>query len=41
MVGLDSKGEIAQFFFLEVARNIDLKRKTDVGKQAILSFFPI
>ena len=40
-VGSGSGGEVARFFFLEVAGNTDLERKTDVGKHAILSHFPM
>ncbi len=40
-VGLGSRGEVARFFFLEVAENIGIIRKTNEGKHAILSHFPM
>ena len=38
-IGLDSRKEVARFFFLEVAGNTDLKGKIDERKHAILSYF--
>ncbi len=40
-VGLGSRGEVARFFFLEVAENRGIIRKTNEGKHAILNHFPI
>ena len=39
-VGLDSGGEVARFFFLEVAENTNLKGKTDVGNMQFQATFP-
>ena len=38
-VGSDSGGEVARFFFLEVARNTDLKGKTDVENMQFKATF--
>ncbi len=40
-VCLDSRGEVARLFFLEVAGNTDLKRKTDVGNMQFQATFPL
>ncbi len=40
-VGLGSRGEVARLFFLEVAENRGTIRKTNEGKYAILSHFPM
>ncbi len=40
-VGLGSRGEVARFFFLEVAENRGIIGKTNEGKHAILSHFPM
>ncbi len=39
-VGSNSGGEVARFFFLEVAENTDLKGKTDVGNMQFQATFP-
>ena len=36
MVGSDSGGEVAQFFYLELTEGATLIRKTDIGKLRIL-----
>ena len=38
-VGLDFRRKVTRFFFLEVTGNTDLKRKIDVRKHAIISYF--
>ncbi len=38
-VGLGSRGEVARFFFLEVAENRSIIEKTNEEKHAILSHF--
>ncbi len=40
-VGLDSRGEVARFFFLEMAENRSIIGKINEGKHAILSYFPM
>ncbi len=40
-VGFDFRGEVARFFFLEVAENRGIIGKTNEGKHAILSHFPM
>ncbi len=40
-VGLGSRREVARFFFLEVTENRGIIGKTNEGKHAILSHFPI
>ncbi len=40
-VGLSSRGELARFFFLEVVENRGIIGKTNGGKHAILSHFPM
>ena len=41
MVGLDSGGEVARFFFLEKRGNTGIIGKTDIRKHATLSHFLI
>lgn len=36
---LDFRREVAQFFFLQVTKNINLKKKIDIKKHAISSYF--
>ncbi len=40
-VGLGSRGEVARFFFLEVAENRGIIGKINEGKLAVLSHFPM